>query len=89
MIIVAPSSGSAWLPSAIRLPDEDDIPEGSARRQAIEYRDTDGAEDDSVRAEVNRLNNDSNLASHIESERTKSAGPWREHDNWRQSGEEA
>jgi len=56
----------------------------------IEYRDANGDNDDeSVRAEVERLNKDSNLASHIEAERSRSAGLWREHQNWRDSGERA
>ncbi|KAK4548018.1 hypothetical protein LTR36_010738 [Oleoguttula mirabilis] len=96
-ILLAPSSGSAWLPSAIRLPsDRSESPESSRRRPAaIEYRDVEnnnnntGAieeEADSVRAEVDRLNNDSNLASHIEGGRSKPNahnGLWREHERWR------
>ncbi|KAK5120316.1 hypothetical protein LTR85_006522 [Meristemomyces frigidus] len=96
-ILLAPSSGSAWLPSAIHLPG--DSPDSSRRRPAaIEYRDVEdmgegagdetaaAAEDDSVRAEVARLNNDSNLASHIEGGRSKNSGHnglWREHERWR------
>ncbi|KAK3085201.1 hypothetical protein LTR53_020065, partial [Teratosphaeriaceae sp. CCFEE 6253] len=87
-IILFPSSGSAFLPSAIRLPGED----GSSRpRNAIEYRDvedTEAGEADSVREEVNRLNKDSNMASYIEGGRVRARnGLWQEHENWRAGGE--
>ncbi|KAI7197778.1 hypothetical protein KC363_g16 [Hortaea werneckii] len=44
LIILAPSSTSTWLPSAIRLPQEDPSTAGRPR-QAIGYRDADGDED--------------------------------------------
>lgn len=88
VIILAPSSGSAWLPSTIRLPIEDGTASGPRRRPAIEYQDA-GSESDSVRAEVDRLNKDSNLASHIEGGRSRSSGLWREHEYWREPGEAA
>ncbi|KAK1815297.1 hypothetical protein LTR12_010266 [Friedmanniomyces endolithicus] len=80
---------SAFLPSAIRLPNEDGA--GGARpRGAIEYHDVeDGAEEgeaDSVRAEVNRLNKDSSVATYVESGRVKAKnGLWQDHENWRES----
>jgi len=69
VIVLSPSSSSAWLPSAIRLPDE----EGSSRRRpAIEYRDSEALEDgSSVRAAVNALNEDSSLASRVEGGRVR------------------
>jgi len=85
--MLAPSSGSAWLPSSVRLP----IENGEAgRRQAIRYRDAnDDDDDESVRAEVDRLNTDSNLASRVEGERSRPNGPWGEHEHWRAPAEEA
>ncbi|EMC95456.1 hypothetical protein BAUCODRAFT_542127 [Baudoinia panamericana UAMH 10762] len=88
-ILLSPSSSSAWLPSAIRLPNEQGSVDGGPKRQAIQYRDVEDAEEGSVRAEVDRLNHDSTLASTIEGSRSRSNGPWREHDRWRESGEEA
>ncbi|KAI7354450.1 hypothetical protein KC354_g11121 [Hortaea werneckii] len=89
LVILAPSSTSTWLPSAIRLPQEDSSTAGRPR-QAIGYRDADGDED-SVRAEVNRLNKDSNTASQVEGERRRPSGHshFREHDYWRNSTEDA
>ena len=88
-MILSPSSGSSWLPSTVRLPIVDGATGGSQQRRVIEYRDADGGDDESVRAEVERLNKDSNLASQVEAERTRSVGLWREHENWRDSGEGA
>ena len=88
-ILLSPSSSSAFLPSAIRLPNEDGA--GGARpRGAIEYHDVEeGAEEgeaDSVRAEVNRLNKDSSVATYVESGRVKAKnGLWQDHENWRES----
>ncbi|KAI7299862.1 hypothetical protein KC340_g13600 [Hortaea werneckii] len=89
LVILAPSSTSTWLPSAIRLPQEDSSAAGRPR-QAIGYRDADGDED-SVRAEVNRLNKDSNTASQVEGERRRLSGHshFREHDYWRNSTDDA
>jgi hypothetical protein len=88
--VLAPSSASSWLPSALRLPADSDVGSGPRPRPAIEYRDADEADgNDSVRAEVNRLNKDSNLASHVEGGRVRSTGLWREHENWRDGGEHA
>ncbi|KAI7084272.1 hypothetical protein KC356_g6905 [Hortaea werneckii] len=88
LVILAPSSTSTWLPSAIRLPQED-LSTAGRPRQAIGYRDADGDED-SVRAEVNRLNKDSNTASQVEGERRRPSGHshFREHDYWRTSTED-
>ncbi|KAK4953280.1 hypothetical protein LTR10_008989 [Elasticomyces elasticus] len=83
-IILAPSSASAFMPSAIRLPSED-----GRVRPAIEYHDVEeGAEDeDDVRAEVNRLNRDSNMASYVESGRVKAKnGLWQDHERWQEPG---
>ncbi|TKA83405.1 hypothetical protein B0A55_00333 [Friedmanniomyces simplex] len=93
-ILLSPSSSSAFLPSAIRLPSEDSVGGGSRPRGAIEYHDVEeGAEEeggDSVRAEVNRLNKDSNVASYVESGRAKAKnGLWQEHERWREAGEGA
>ncbi|RMX84512.1 hypothetical protein D0867_15977 [Hortaea werneckii] len=89
LVILAPSSTSTWLPSAIRLPQEDPSTAGRPR-QAIGYREADGDED-SVRAEVNRLNKDSNTASQVEGERRRPSGHshFREHDYWRNTTDDA
>ena len=76
-IILAPSSQSSWLPSGISLPSESDNDSAAQRRKrpAIAYRDVeDAAEEDSLQREVTNLNNDSHLASHVESNRTKAKG---------------
>lgn len=88
-ILLAPSSASTWLPSAIRLPRGDSAPNSRAR-QAIGYRDGE-VDEDSVRAEVDRLNKDSNMASHVEGERRRSQAHVRflGHEDWRDSNEEA
>jgi hypothetical protein len=67
---MASSFEAPWLPSMIRLPN--DIPEevASRPRQAIQYRDLeDQGDDDSLVEEVRNLNNDSNLATHVENGR--------------------
>ncbi|KAK5136007.1 hypothetical protein LTR08_004261 [Meristemomyces frigidus] len=78
----APSS--SWLPSTLRLPNDD-----GKRHAAIEYRDVEdvaggGDEADSIYAEVTRLNEDSSLASRVESERSQGSrnSLWREHEQW-------
>ena len=88
-ILLSPSSSSAFLPSAIRLPGEDGAG-GSRSRGAIEYHDVEESaeegEADSVRAEVNRLNKDSSVATYVESGRAKAKnGLWQDHANWRES----
>ncbi|KAK1063246.1 hypothetical protein LTR74_009677 [Friedmanniomyces endolithicus] len=88
-ILLSPSSSSAFLPSAIRHPSEDGAG-GSRSRGAIEYHDVqEGAEEgeaDSVRAEVNRLNKDSSVATYVESGRAKAKnGLWQDHASWRES----
>ncbi|TKA30623.1 hypothetical protein B0A50_02343 [Salinomyces thailandicus] len=94
LVLLAPSSTSTWLPSRIRLPDGE-TPAGARPRQAIEYRDVEGSEaesvPDSVRDEVRRLNKDSNMASHVEGERRKSIGHGlrREHVHLRDADENA
>lgn len=66
-LFVALEGGDAgWLPSAIRLP-RDGEGSGEARiRPAITFRDVEEeGEADSLREEVTRLNQDSNLATHV------------------------
>lgn len=77
------------MPSQIRLPTErnpeNNPPTPSRPRAAIGYRDLeDGGEDDSLRQEINRLNKDSALASHIERNRSKSSGLLNEAARWRE-----
>lgn len=70
LLLAIPSAGSrAWLPSGVRLPNDD------GRRRRIEYRDAEDAnEDDSLADEVRRLNSDSQLASTVEGGRTRRSG---------------
>lgn len=70
-LFLAPGFDAPWLPSAIRLPH--DSPDEPVRpRPAITYHDLeDAGDDDSLRDEVNRLNKDSNLATHIEGGRIR------------------
>lgn len=77
-MVLAPCSGSAWLPSTISLPtDTSDTDPSTRNRQVIEYRDLENAaadddeDDNSLRAEVMRRNDDSTLVSHIESGRVR------------------
>jgi hypothetical protein len=92
VILLSPSSSSFWLPTSIRLPDDSqpNSPRSHRKRpQAITYRDIENAdEDDSIQDEVQRLNNDSTLASRVEGERARSNGPYRDHDHWREHFEE-
>ena len=55
--------GAGWLPSVVRLPRDEEVRVGPA----ITYRDVEeeGGEEDSLRAEVGRLIQDSNLATHV------------------------
>lgn len=93
---MAPSSQSGWLPSQIRLPI--DSPEASAEssptasrrpRPAIGYRGLEEAveepAEDSLQDEIERLNKDSRLASHIEGNRSKSSGYLNEAARWRET----
>ncbi|KAH9821406.1 Tetraspanin [Teratosphaeria destructans] len=88
VILLAPSSSSAWLPSAIYLPaDEDASGSGSRpkRPAAIAYRDLEDDDanvdsNDSLHQEIRRLNTDSDLASQVETGR----GAYRDHRNWRE-----
>lgn len=73
VILASSSDGSwSWLPSTIRLPND---AEAARTQPAIAYRDLEDADDseeaDSLRAEILRLNKDSNLASHIEGVRVR------------------
>lgn len=71
-LFLAPGFDAHWLPSAIRLPSDDDAEPEIRPRPAIMYHDLDDAgDDDSVRDEVNRLNKDSNLATHVEGGRIR------------------
>lgn len=65
--LLSPGSETSWLPSTLRLP-EDEGRVGT--RPAITYRDVEDQEGaDSLRDEVNQLNNDSDLASRVEGSR--------------------
>ena len=69
LLLAVPTSGSySWLPSGIQLPGDGERNE----RRRIEFRDAEEAgEEDSIVDEVRRLNNDSQLASTVESMRTR------------------
>ncbi|KAF2169829.1 hypothetical protein M409DRAFT_64828 [Zasmidium cellare ATCC 36951] len=70
-LFLAPGFDAPWLPSAIRLPN-DNTEEETRPRPAITYHDLeDNADEDSLRGEVNRLNKDSNLATHVEGGRIR------------------
>lgn len=69
-LFLLPNFESNWLPSTIRLPAENSGNVANRPRPAITYRDVEQrADDDSLRQEVNRLNKDSNLATHVETGR--------------------
>lgn len=72
--MLSPGFDTPWLPSTVRLPEDDNARNGS--RPAITFRDIeDQGEADSLRDEVTRLNNDSNLASRVESGRAIKPSP--------------
>lgn len=73
-IALSPTTQSSWLPSQLSLPGSQD---GQIHRPrpAIGYRDLeDGAEEDSLHREINNLNKDSQLASHVERNRSRGSG---------------
>lgn len=70
-LFLAPGFDTPWLPSAIRLPHDNSENANGRPRPAITYRDVEEGETDSLRAEVNRLNTDSNLATHVEGGRVR------------------
>lgn len=90
-IVLAPSSQSSWLSSHIRLP-SDSSHQGSATRRrtlpALGYRDEEGqGEEDSLYKAVTDLNNDSRLATHVESNRARSNGVLNDAARWRDNDE--
>jgi len=73
LFLLSPGFDTPWLPSTLHLP-EDENHNGS--RHAITFRDVEEqSEADSLRDEVTRLNNDSNLASRVESGRVMRPSP--------------
>lgn len=92
-ILLAPSSESSWLPSHIRLPRDSNQADPSGARKpraAIGYRDVEDEGESSARREdslqraVTGLNHESNLATHVEANRTKSKGLSSEPNVWRE-----
>ncbi|KAF2479051.1 hypothetical protein BDY17DRAFT_257635, partial [Neohortaea acidophila] len=89
-ILLAPSSQSSWLPSQITLPEgseHGDTPSAGSSRAAFRPHGVQGLEgnearEDSLYRTVTDLNNDSQLASRVESQRTKSAGLLDEPNFW-------
>ncbi|CAK4034280.1 hypothetical protein MYCFIDRAFT_148860 [Lecanosticta acicola] len=87
VLFLAPGSDTHWLPSAIRLPREQNGSRSERPRPAITFRNVEDGEDaDSLRDEVDRLNKDSNLASRVESGRVRSTPLIQETENnmWRE-----
>lgn len=85
VIALSPTTESSWLPSQLSLPSPDAQDGRSHRpRPAIGYRDLEEAgEDDSLHREINNLNKDSRLATHIERNRSRGSGLQHEQDVWR------
>ena len=71
LFVMMAGGQAGWLPSAIRLPN--DRGEEEVRvRPAITFRDVEEeGEADSLREEVSRLNQDSNLATHVAGSRVR------------------
>ncbi|KAK3698916.1 hypothetical protein LTR37_016703 [Vermiconidia calcicola] len=90
-IVLAPSSQSSWLSSHIRLPSDSSARGSAARRRtlpALGYRDEEGqGEEDSLYKAVTDLNNDSRLATHVESNRARSNGVLNDAARWRDNDE--
>lgn len=68
---------TSWLPSAVRLPIEGAQSEGRRPRGYL----AESAESDSLIDEVGRLNNDSSLASRVESGRIRPSPLVQEYEN--------
>lgn len=69
-LFLAPGFETSWLPSTIRLPTDHGESARDRPRAAITYRDLEEqGDEDSLREEVNQLNKDSNLATHVENGR--------------------
>jgi len=71
VLFFSPGVEGSWLPSAIRLPNEAADSANGRPRPAITFRDVEEGEADSLRAEISRLNTDSNLATHVEAGRVR------------------
>lgn len=85
VIALSPTTQSAWLPSQLSLP-SGSSPEvhGQRPRPAIGYRDLeDVGDEDSLHREINNLNKDSHLATHVEGSRARGSGLRNEQDVWR------
>ncbi|CZT22912.1 uncharacterized protein RCC_08619 [Ramularia collo-cygni] len=73
LFLLSSSFDTAWLPSTVRLPEDQNR---AGNRSAIAYRDVeDQGEADSLRDEVTRLNNDSDLAYRVEGGRIVRPSP--------------